>query len=65
MRHDRSEAWRKSPNLGSLVGKQRGGRYQKTRLTPRFRFVLENQQQRQDLDRLAETHVIRKAGPRA
>ena len=30
---------------------------------PDFRFVLENQQQRQNLDRLAETHVIRKAGP--
>ncbi len=62
MGHPRFEARRKPGNLRSPIGQQRCRRYQKGRFSFVSGLVLQRQQQRQDLNGLAETHVVGKAG---
>ena len=63
--HDRGfEAWREFFDLAGPIGEQRSGRDNEARARRRVGAVaLRKQQQRQDLDGLAETHVVGEAGP--
>ena len=62
--HDhRLQAGREFFDFRRPVGQQRGGRHQQARPTLRTAILaLLRQQQRQNLDRLAEPHVVGKAG---
>jgi len=61
MDHDGLEAWRKAGNLRGPVREQRGRSNQKARFRLILGLVLQHQQQGQNLDGLAEPHVVRKA----
>ena len=62
MEHDRFEARCEALDLGSPIGEQGGRRHEKAGLALLARLVLQHQKQRQDLDGLAEPHVVGQAG---
>src|SRR5205807_9020336 len=61
MRYDGLQAGHKSRDLGGPVGEQRCRSDEEARLATSL--LLQHQEQRQDLDRLSEPHVISKTGP--
>ena len=62
MDDERLQARREARDLRRPVGEQRGRRHQQRRLALARPLLLQHQQQRQDLDGLAEPHVVGEAG---
>ena len=62
MDHDRLQRRREAGNLRRPVGEQRGWHDQQRWSRHVRLLLLEDQKQRQDLDRLAESHVVGEAG---
>ena len=63
MREHRFDCRRKARDLAGPVRKQRGGGHEQARLALALRIRLQQQKQREDLNGLAEPHVIGETGP--